>query len=53
MQSWTRYHLAEQLSTAALTALTRDVEARTSLPFGVEIGDAEDLGDDLELIRSR
>lgn len=53
VQSWTRYHLAEQLSAAALSALTRDVEARTSLPFGVEIGDDEDLGNDLELVRSR
>ncbi|MBA8792584.1 hypothetical protein FHX74_000178 [Friedmanniella endophytica] len=53
VHAWTRYHLAEQLGAAALEALTTDVEARGSLPFGVDAGATDDLGPAIDLIREK
>ena len=53
VHSWTRFHLAEQLIAAALTALGEDADARASLPFGVEVGTGDELATDAELVRDR
>jgi ribosomal protein L16 Arg81 hydroxylase len=53
VHTWTRRHLAEELVAAALHALAEDPETRRSLPLGVVVGDADDVVDEVELVRRR
>lgn len=51
VHQWTRHHLAEQLTAAALKALSRDPAVRGSLPLGVDVSDAGALEEDLDALR--
>lgn len=52
VHQWTRSHLAEQLTAAALQSLATDVGMRDSLPLGVDVGDGPGLGDDIARVRA-
>lgn len=49
---WHRGHLAESLLDEARRALAANAAQRTSLRPGVDVGDVEDIGDDLEQVRT-
>lgn len=49
---WHRGHLAESLLDEARRAVAADVEQRTSLRPGVDVGDPADIGDDVEQVRA-
>lgn len=49
---WHRGHLAEALLDQARREVLARAEQRTSLPPGVDIGDAESIGDEVEQVRS-
>jgi hypothetical protein len=53
VHTWTRHHLADELARAALSALANDSDSRLSLPLGVDVGDVDDLADEVELVRRR
>ncbi|MGO1166832.1 MAG: JmjC domain-containing protein [Janibacter sp.] len=49
---WHRGHLAESLVDEARRAVAANAAQRTSLRPGVDVGDVEDIGDDLEQVRA-
>ncbi|HET8614307.1 MAG TPA: cupin domain-containing protein [Actinomycetales bacterium] len=53
VHTWTRHHLADELVRAALIALREDADTRASLPLGIDVGDAADVADEVELVRRR
>ena len=53
VHTWTRYGVAEQLIQHALRTIAGDVEARSSLPLGVDVTDPTALVGDVELVRDR
>jgi lysine-specific demethylase/histidyl-hydroxylase NO66 len=52
VHSWTRYALAEQLLQQALRTVAADQAVRRSLPLGVDLGQPDDLAEDVEAVRS-
>lgn len=53
VHAWNRHHVAEELSAAAVSVLTDDLDVRRSLPLGVDVADADDLHAHAELVRER
>lgn len=51
VHSWTRFALAEQLVHQALRAVAAQADVRGSLPLGVDLGDPDQLGDDVDRVR--
>lgn len=51
VHSWTRFALAEQLVQQALRAVAAEADVRGSLPLGVDLGDPDELGDDVDRVR--
>ena len=52
VHTWTRYALAEQLSTQALAAVAQDAAVRGSLALGTDPTRPESLADDVEQVRA-
>jgi len=52
VHTWTRYTLAEQLTTQALRSLVGDADVRASLALGVDPTRPETLGPDVERVRA-
>ncbi|TNC51371.1 cupin domain-containing protein [Mumia zhuanghuii] len=53
IHAWTRHALAGEVVQAALLALADDPQIRAALTVGVDVGAAEDLGSDVDLVRDR
>ncbi|KAB7745256.1 cupin [Nostocoides sp. F2B08] len=51
VHQWTRHHIAEQLTAAALRRLADDENARSSLALGVDVADATTWRDDARVVR--
>ena len=51
VHQWTRHHLAEQLTEAALRRLADDETARASLPLGVDVAEPTTWGSDAQAVR--
>ncbi|MGN6751524.1 MAG: cupin domain-containing protein [Intrasporangium sp.] len=49
---WTRRHLADELMRLALGSASKDAALRASLPVGVDVGSAQDIGDDVDQARA-
>ena len=52
VHTWTRYALAEQLTTQALAAVAQDAAVRGSLALGTDPTRPESLADDVEQVRA-
>jgi len=50
VHTWTRHALAEELLQVALARLAQDVDIRASLPLGTDVGSAEHVGEDVDLV---
>ena len=51
VHQWTRHHLAEQLTEAALRRLADDETVRASLPLGVDMADPTTWGSEAQAVR--
>lgn len=51
VHQWTRHHLAEQLTAAALRRLADDEGIRASLPLGVDVADPTTWGSEARAVR--
>ncbi len=52
VHTWTRHALAAELLAQASARMAHDVEARRSLPLGVDVGSAEQVSDEVESVRA-
>lgn len=51
VHQWTRHHIAEQLTSAALGSLGPQSRMRDSLPLGIDVSAVAELGDDIAAVR--
>ncbi len=53
VHTWTRHALARTMLDRALLDVAGDLDVRTSLPLGAQVGNPRDVAPDVELVRDR